>query len=56
MHTGFDFAKQMADQRVAELRAGALPRQTRRGFRLGLRRLRILKRRRFAAAKPRAAR
>ena len=47
---------QLANERITDLRANALPRRTRRGFRLGLRRLRILKRRPFAAPKPRAAR
>jgi hypothetical protein len=47
---------QLAREHIADVRAGALPRGTRRGFRLGLRRLRILGRRPLAAPKPQAAR
>jgi hypothetical protein len=56
MHIGYYLARQLADERVADLRAGALPRRTRRGFRLGLRRLRAVKRRPFVTPRPRAAR
>jgi hypothetical protein len=47
---------QLASEHVADLRANALLRGTRRGFRLRLRRLRIVGRWPLATPKPRAAR
>ncbi len=56
MHTNPHIRMQLASEHAEAVRAEALPRRTRRGFRLGLRRLRILGRRPFDAPQPRAAR
>jgi len=56
MHISHHITRQLASERIRDLRAaGAPPRRTRRGLRLGLRRLRILKPRPLVAPQPRGA-